>query len=186
MSKATIRNGSTRIWRALSAMNARPKAPRFRAGRRSICGSIRSSPSAMTLFRRLAHLHAEPTRWSPAGLRIRMAAEAKSPAIHAEPPYIKGQIEIQDEGSQLAALFAAAQPGEQVIDLCAGAGGKTLGAGGRDGKPRPDLRHRQRQAPAGGRSMSGSNARVRAISRSAPPGATPKSSAISPAAPIWS
>jgi 16S rRNA (cytosine967-C5)-methyltransferase len=75
---------------------------------------------------RLAHLHAEPTRWSPAGLRIRMAAEAKSPAIHAEPPYIKGQIEIQDEGSQLAALFAAAQPGEQVIDLCAGAGGKTL------------------------------------------------------------
>jgi 16S rRNA (cytosine967-C5)-methyltransferase len=75
---------------------------------------------------RLAHLHAVPTRWSPAGLRIRMAAEAKSPAIHAEPPYIKGQIEIQDEGSQLAALFAAAQPGEQVIDLCAGAGGKTL------------------------------------------------------------
>jgi 16S rRNA (cytosine967-C5)-methyltransferase len=75
---------------------------------------------------RLAHLHAEPTRWSPAGLRIRLAAEAKSPAIHAEPPYIKGQIEIQDEGSQLAALFAGAKPGEQVIDLCAGAGGKTL------------------------------------------------------------
>jgi 16S rRNA (cytosine967-C5)-methyltransferase len=75
---------------------------------------------------RLAHLHAEPTRWSPAGLRIRLAADAKSPAIHAEPPYIKGQIEIQDEGSQLAALFAGAKPGEQVIDLCAGAGGKTL------------------------------------------------------------
>jgi len=75
---------------------------------------------------RLEHLHAEPTRWSPAGLRIRLAAEAKSPAIHAEPPYIKGQIEIQDEGSQLAALFAGAKPGEQVIDLCAGAGGKTL------------------------------------------------------------
>ena len=35
-------------------------------------------------------------------------------------------IEVQDEGSQLAALFAAAQPGEQVLDLCAGAGGKTL------------------------------------------------------------
>ncbi len=33
---------------------------------------------------------------------------------------------MQDEGSQLAALFAAAKPGEQVIDLCAGAGGKTL------------------------------------------------------------
>ena len=60
------------------------------------------------------------------GLRIRLAAEAKSPAIHAEPPFIKGQIEIQDEGSQLAALFAGAKPGEQVVDLCAGAGGKTL------------------------------------------------------------
>ena len=38
----------------------------------------------------------------------------------------KGQIEIQDEGSQLAALLSGAKPGEQVIDLCAGAGGKTL------------------------------------------------------------
>ncbi len=75
---------------------------------------------------RLSHLGAEPTRWSPVGLRIRLAADAKSPAIHAEPPYLKGQIEIQDEGSQLAALLAGAKPGEQVIDLCAGAGGKTL------------------------------------------------------------
>ncbi len=75
---------------------------------------------------KLAHLHAEPTRWSPVGLRIRLAADAKSPAIHAEPLFLKGAIEIQDEGSQLAALFAGAKPGEQVIDLCAGAGGKTL------------------------------------------------------------
>jgi 16S rRNA (cytosine967-C5)-methyltransferase len=75
---------------------------------------------------KLAHLDAEPARWSPLGLRVRLAAEAKSPAIHAEPLFLKGQIEIQDEGSQLAALFAGAQPGEQVVDLCAGAGGKTL------------------------------------------------------------
>ncbi len=74
----------------------------------------------------LAHLGAEPARWSPMGLRIRLAADAKSPGIHAEPAYLKGQIEIQDEGSQLAALLAAAEPGEQVVDLCAGAGGKTL------------------------------------------------------------
>jgi 16S rRNA (cytosine967-C5)-methyltransferase len=46
--------------------------------------------------------------------------------IHAEEDFIKGAIEVQDEGSQLAALFSAAKPGEQVIDLCAGAGGKTL------------------------------------------------------------
>jgi 16S rRNA (cytosine967-C5)-methyltransferase len=75
---------------------------------------------------KLSHLGAEAARWSPAGLRIRLGADAKSPAIHAEPLYLKGQMEIQDEGSQLAALLAGAKPGEQVIDLCAGAGGKTL------------------------------------------------------------
>ena len=74
----------------------------------------------------LADLHPEPARWSPCGLRIEQKPDAKNPAIHAEPAFIKGQIEIQDEGSQLAALLAAAQPGEQVVDLCAGAGGKTL------------------------------------------------------------
>jgi 16S rRNA (cytosine967-C5)-methyltransferase len=33
---------------------------------------------------------------------------------------------VQDEGSQLAALLAEAKSGMQVLDLCAGAGGKTL------------------------------------------------------------
>jgi len=74
----------------------------------------------------LADLKPEPTRWSPSGLRIRLPADAKSPAIHAEPAFLKGFIEVQDEGSQLAALLTGAKPGEQVIDLCAGAGGKTL------------------------------------------------------------
>jgi 16S rRNA (cytosine967-C5)-methyltransferase len=74
----------------------------------------------------LSDLKPEPTRWSPHGLRIRLAADAKSPAIHAEPAYLKGLIEIQDEGSQLAALLAGARPGEHVVDLCAGGGGKTL------------------------------------------------------------
>ena len=75
---------------------------------------------------KLAHLGAEAARWSPIGLRIRLAADAKNPAVHAEPVFLKGEIEIQDEGSQLAALLAGAKPGEQVVDLCAGAGGKTL------------------------------------------------------------
>ncbi len=74
----------------------------------------------------LADLSPAATRWSPHGLRIVLAADSRSPSIHSEPAYIKGLIEIQDEGSQLAALLAAAKPGEQVIDLCAGAGGKTL------------------------------------------------------------
>ncbi len=74
----------------------------------------------------LADLEPVPTRWSPAGLRIVRDADAKSPAIHAEPAFIKGLVEVQDEGSQLAALLAGAKPGQQVVDLCAGAGGKTL------------------------------------------------------------
>lgn len=74
----------------------------------------------------LAHLGAQSTRWSPIGVRIELGADARNPGIHAEEAFIKGAIEVQDEGSQLAALLSAAKPGEQVIDLCAGAGGKTL------------------------------------------------------------
>ena len=74
----------------------------------------------------LAEYAPQETRWSPWGLRIIVAPEAKSPAIHAEPAFLQGAIEIQDEGSQVAALLSAAKPGEQVIDLCAGGGGKTL------------------------------------------------------------
>src|ERR1700761_196045 len=74
----------------------------------------------------VAHLGARETPWSPIGLRIELGADARNPGIHAEEDFIKGAIEVQDEGSQLAALLSAAKPGEQVIDLCAGAGGKTL------------------------------------------------------------
>jgi 16S rRNA (cytosine967-C5)-methyltransferase len=74
----------------------------------------------------LSHLYPAPTRWAPLGLRLVLASEARSPAVHAEPAYLKGLVEVQDEGSQLAALLAGARPGEQVVDLCAGAGGKTL------------------------------------------------------------
>ena len=74
----------------------------------------------------LKHLGARETPWSPLGLRIELGADARNPGIHAEEDFIKGAIEVQDEGSQLAAMFTAAKPGEQVIDLCAGAGGKTL------------------------------------------------------------
>src|SRR6202000_1794071 len=78
------------------------------------------------LLSSLAHLGAKPTPWSPLGLRIMLGADARNPGLHAEEVFIKGAVEVQDEGSQLAALFSAAKPGEQVIDLCAGAGGKTL------------------------------------------------------------
>jgi 16S rRNA (cytosine967-C5)-methyltransferase len=74
----------------------------------------------------LADLAVTPTRWSPVGLRIATAPDAKSPAVQSEPAFLKGMIEVQDEGSQIATLLSAAKAGEQVIDLCAGAGGKSL------------------------------------------------------------
>src|SRR5262249_46495091 len=59
-------------------------------------------------------------------LRLAAPPDAKSPAIQSEPAFLKGMIEVQDEGSQLAALLSGAKAGEQVVDLCAGAGGKAL------------------------------------------------------------
>src|SRR5207244_7937997 len=57
----------------------------------------------------LSDLKPEPARWSPWGLRIRLSADAKSPAIHAEPAFLKGLVEVQDEGSQITALLSAAK-----------------------------------------------------------------------------
>ncbi|HTV32534.1 MAG TPA: RsmB/NOP family class I SAM-dependent RNA methyltransferase [Methylocella sp.] len=75
---------------------------------------------------RLAHLGAELTPYSPVGLRLPLAFDGRPPPLAAEPAYIKGLIEVQDQASQLAALLSLAKPGEQVLDLCAGAGGKSL------------------------------------------------------------
>jgi 16S rRNA (cytosine967-C5)-methyltransferase len=74
----------------------------------------------------LAHLAPSGTPFSPIGLRIEIGADGRGPALAAEPAYVKGLVEIQDEGSQLAALLSAAAPGQQVLDLCAGGGGKSL------------------------------------------------------------
>ncbi|MDB5589594.1 RsmB/NOP family class I SAM-dependent RNA methyltransferase [Enterovirga sp.] len=74
----------------------------------------------------LAHLAPTPTPWSPWGLRVPPGEDGRSPAMQSDPSFIRGEFEIQDEGSQLAALLAGARPGDTVIDLCAGGGGKTL------------------------------------------------------------
>lgn len=74
----------------------------------------------------LAHLAPQDTPLSPLGLRFAVGEDGRGPALQAEPPFLKGWFEIQDEGSQLAAMLAAARPEERVVDLCAGAGGKTL------------------------------------------------------------
>ncbi|WP_210490095.1 RsmB/NOP family class I SAM-dependent RNA methyltransferase [Microvirga antarctica] len=74
----------------------------------------------------LPHLGAVETPLSAWGLRIQPGEDGRGPAVQSEPEFIKGWIEIQDEGSQLAAQLSGVQPDEQVVDLCAGGGGKTL------------------------------------------------------------
>ncbi|MFK8251943.1 RsmB/NOP family class I SAM-dependent RNA methyltransferase [Ancylobacter terrae] len=74
----------------------------------------------------LAHLAPHAGRWSPLALRIDFERDGKAPPITAEPAYLKGLVEIQDEGSQIVAILAAPSRGGQVLDLCAGGGGKTL------------------------------------------------------------
>ncbi len=71
-----------------------------------------------------APIVAEPTPYSPLGLRIR-----KKPALQNLPLFKSGAIEVQDEGSQLLAQIVGAKRGEMVVDFCAGAGGKTLALG---------------------------------------------------------
>lgn len=67
------------------------------------------------------NIKTERMRYSPYGLRcLSKAYLSKSKA------FSKGLIEIQDEGSQIISLVAGVMPGNQVLDYCAGAGGKTL------------------------------------------------------------
>ncbi|MER9866305.1 RsmB/NOP family class I SAM-dependent RNA methyltransferase [Mesorhizobium sp. M0136] len=75
----------------------------------------------------LAETGAKPARIAPHGIRIPpIEGDGRHPNVQAEPAFQKGWFEVQDEGSQIAAELAGAEPGMQVLDFCAGAGGKTL------------------------------------------------------------
>ncbi|MCB2018503.1 MAG: RsmB/NOP family class I SAM-dependent RNA methyltransferase [Hydrogenophaga sp.] len=73
---------------------------------------------------RSAGLAAEPTAYSPLGIRLQ-----GKPNLSKLPVFVQGDVEVQDEGSQLLALLLAPKRGEMVADFCAGAGGKTLALG---------------------------------------------------------
>lgn len=69
---------------------------------------------------------AERPALSPLCLRLPLEPERGEPHIASTETFLRGHIEIQDLGSQLASEFAGARAGMQVLDLCAGGGGKTL------------------------------------------------------------
>jgi 16S rRNA (cytosine967-C5)-methyltransferase len=90
---------------------------------------------------RAEKIAAEPTALSPWGVRVadqprtrssgtrhagRRAFARRAPNIDASDVFKQGWIEVQDEGSQVAAALVGARPGMTVVDYCAGAGGKTL------------------------------------------------------------
>jgi len=64
---------------------------------------------------------AEPCRYAPEG--IRLGSLKKS--IHHLPEFSSGGFQVQDEGAQLIGHFLRPEPGERVLDACAGFGGKT-------------------------------------------------------------
>jgi len=75
----------------------------------------------------LAKFGAVAAEYSPDGLRIAATSgPGRHPNVQVEPAFVKGAFEVQDEGSQIAALLVGAKSGERILDLCAGAGGKSL------------------------------------------------------------
>ena len=67
------------------------------------------------------------TRYAPLGLRIPAPiGPGRTPNLQAEAAFQAGWFEVQDEGSQIAAAMTGAGPRMQILDICAGAGGKSL------------------------------------------------------------
>ncbi len=79
------------------------------------------------VLKTLARFAPEPTPLSPIGVRLPAPeGPGRQPNVEIEAGHGRGWYEVQDEGSQIAALMAGAGPRQQVLDICAGAGGKTL------------------------------------------------------------
>ena len=75
----------------------------------------------------LRSVHAYPSQLLRNGFNIPAPDPTQREAsLQAIPAYSRGWVEVQDAGSQIAAAAANVKPGEQVLDYCAGGGGKTL------------------------------------------------------------
>jgi 16S rRNA (cytosine967-C5)-methyltransferase len=101
---------------------------RAMAGRPSLdlrTNLLKSTPERV--MKSLARFSPQPTPIAPWGITLPAGPrDARTPNVTTDEGYQKGWFEIQDQGSQIVAALAGARPGEQVLDLCAGAGGKTL------------------------------------------------------------
>jgi 16S rRNA (cytosine967-C5)-methyltransferase len=93
------------------------RANTLKATREKVIGALAESPKLQE--------PPMPTPYAPDGVRIPWKQGRTFPWA-TEQSFLKGWFEVQDEGSQLAALLSEAAPGMQVADVCAGGGGKTL------------------------------------------------------------
>lgn len=82
---------------------------------------LKSTREEILTYFALEGIDATPMSYSPVGVRL-----SKKVLLAQDPEFLKGSFEIQDEGSQLIASLLDPKPGEQILDFCAGAGGKTL------------------------------------------------------------
>lgn len=86
--------------------------------------SLKAKREAVLASLDKAGLQGQPTPWSPMGIRLQ-----GKPSLARWDAFTQGEVEVQDEGSQLLSLLLAPKRGEMVVDFCAGAGGKTLALG---------------------------------------------------------
>jgi len=79
------------------------------------------------VLKSLARFNPEAGPVTPDGVRLAAGTgDSRTPNVQTDEGYLKGWFEVQDQGSQAVSTLAGARPGEQVLDLCAGAGGKSL------------------------------------------------------------
>jgi 16S rRNA (cytosine967-C5)-methyltransferase len=83
--------------------------------------TLQATREAVLMQLQAEGFEATATPWSPVGIRL-----VERRPLSGHDLWKRGDIEVQDEGSQLLALLADAQSGMAVVDFCAGAGGKTL------------------------------------------------------------
>ncbi|WP_431103135.1 RsmB/NOP family class I SAM-dependent RNA methyltransferase [Roseateles noduli] len=111
------RLGAEQFWQLADAVNVSApldlRVNLLKAKREDVQAALKDKGFASSL-----------TPFSPWGLRL----EGK-PALQKLDVFTSGQVEVQDEGSQLLSLLTEAKRGEMVVDFCAGAGGKTLALG---------------------------------------------------------
>ena len=84
--------------------------------------TLRTTRDALVQALAAEGLSTRPGALAPTALHV----TSPRPNLWGSPAWQAGLFEVQDEGSQLLGLALGARPGDQVLDLCAGAGGKTL------------------------------------------------------------